>query len=112
MVAGMMECDSGIVMEDVCKNGVRNLGLRLVLMLMRAGILVGELVVVVVGVMVVVVVGVISISEKRCLSVTEVECLGISFGMMGCDILKTYPCSWLYSQKLPWLDSHVLALST
>ena len=38
MVAGMMECDSGIVIEDVCKNGMRNLGLRLVLMLMRAGI--------------------------------------------------------------------------
>ena len=39
-------------------------------MLMRAGILVGRLVVVVVGVMVVVAVGVVSFSEERCLSVT------------------------------------------
>ena len=36
-----MEGDSGIVMEDVCGNDMWNLGGRLVLMLMRTGILVG-----------------------------------------------------------------------
>ena len=35
---------SGIFMEDVCEDGMRNLGGRLVSMLMRAGILVGGLV--------------------------------------------------------------------
>ena len=67
---------------------MRDPGGRLVLMLMRAGILVGEVVVVVVGVtgvMVVGVVGVISF-EKRCVSVTEVECLGVGFGLVGGDI--------------------------
>ena len=61
-----MRGDSGIFMEDVCEDGMRNLGGRLVSMLMRAGILVGGLVMVVVGVM--------SFSEERCMSVTEVEC--------------------------------------
>ena len=56
-------------------------------MLMRAGILVGEVVVVAVEVMVVVAVGVISFSEKRCSSVTKVECLGVGFGLVGGDIL-------------------------
>ena len=42
----MMEGD-GIVMEDVYRDGMRNLGGRLVLMLMREGILVGGVVVVV-----------------------------------------------------------------
>ena len=74
-----MEGDSGIVMEDVCEDGMQNLGGRLVLMLMRAGYLVGELVVVVVGAMVVVALGVISFSEKRCLSMMEVECFELSF---------------------------------
>ena len=45
-----MEGD-GIVMEDVCGDGMRNLGGRLALMLMREGILVGGVVVVVVEVM-------------------------------------------------------------
>ena len=45
-----------------------------------------------VGVTVVVAVGVISISEKRCFSVMEVECLGLGFGLVGGDIMKTYPC--------------------
>ena len=36
-----MEDDSGIVMEDVREDGIRNLGGRLVLMLTKAGILVG-----------------------------------------------------------------------
>ena len=58
-----MRGDSGIFMEDVCEDGMQNLGGRLVSMLMRAGILVGGLVMVVVGVMVVVVVGVMSFSE-------------------------------------------------
>ena len=66
--------DSDIVMEDVCEVGIRNLGGRMVSMLMRAGILLGGLVVVVVGVMVVMAVGVVSFSEERCLSVKEVEC--------------------------------------
>ena len=71
---GGMKGDSGIVMEDVCEDGIQNLGGRLVSMLMRAGILVGGLVVVVVGVMVVVAVGVVSFSEERYMSVREVEC--------------------------------------
>ena len=69
-----MGSDSGIVMEDVCEDGMQNLGERLVPLLMRAGILVGGLIVVVVGVMVVVGVGIVSFSEELCLSVTEVEC--------------------------------------
>ena len=73
-------------------------------MLTKAAILVGELVVVVVGVMVVAAVRVISISEKRCLSLTEVECLAVRFGLVGGDILKKYPCSWLYLRKLLRLD--------
>ena len=81
-----MEGDSGIVMEDVCEDGMQNLGGRLVLMLMRAGYLVGELVVVVVGAMVVVALGVISFSEKRCLSMMEVECFELRFGLVGDDI--------------------------
>ena len=44
---------------------MRNLGGRLVLIIMRAGILFGEVVVVTVGVMIVVAVGVISFSEKE-----------------------------------------------
>ena len=49
-----MQGDSGIVIEDVCEDVMQNVGGRLVLMLMRAGILVGDVVVVAVGVMVVV----------------------------------------------------------
>ena len=62
-----MECDSGILLEDVCGDDIRNLGGRLVLMLMRAGILVGGVVVVVLGVMVMVMVdvGVMSFSKGR-----------------------------------------------
>ena len=45
----------------------------MVLMLMRAGILVGEVIVLTVGVMVVLAVGVISFFEKRCLSLVEVK---------------------------------------
>ena len=54
-------------------------------MLMKAGILVGELEVVAVGV--------ISISEKRFLSAMQMECLGVGFGLVAGDILKTCPCS-------------------
>ena len=46
MGAGGMEGDSVIVMENVCEDGMENLGGRLILMLMRAGILVGGVVVV------------------------------------------------------------------
>ena len=74
MAAGGMEGDSGIVMEDACEDSIRNLGWRLVLILMRADILVCGVVVVAVGVMVLVVLGIVSFSEERCLSVTEVEC--------------------------------------
>ena len=63
---GGKEGDSGIVMEDVCEDGMQNLGGRFVLMLMSAGILAGGVVVVAVGVMVVVEVGVMSFSEGRC----------------------------------------------
>ena len=52
-----MEGDSVMIIEDVCGDDMQNLGGRLLLMLMRAGILIGEAVVVVVGVMVVVGVG-------------------------------------------------------
>ena len=72
------EGDSGIVIEDVCEDSMQNLGRRLVLMLIRGGILIGEVVVVAVGMMVVVAVVIISFSEKRCLSVMEVECEVIS----------------------------------
>ena len=54
--------DSYIVIKDVCEDGMRNLGGKLVLMFTRAGILVGDLVMMAVGV--------ISISQ-RCMSVTE-----------------------------------------
>ena len=39
MGTGGMEGDNGIVMEDLCEDGMQNLGGRLVLMLMRGGIL-------------------------------------------------------------------------
>ena len=45
------------VCEDVCEDGMLNLGGGLVLIVMRAGILFGEMEVVAVGVMVVVAVG-------------------------------------------------------
>ena len=67
---------SFIIMEDVREDDLQNLGGRLVLMLMRAGILVGGVVVVEVGVMVVAVMGVIPFSEKLCLSVMQVKFLG------------------------------------
>ena len=40
MVVGGMEGHSGIVIEDVCKGDMRNLGGRLVLRLTRASILI------------------------------------------------------------------------
>ena len=58
-----MEGDSGIVVEEVCGDDIRNLGGGLVLMLMRARILVGGVVVVGVGVMVMVEVGVQSLQD-------------------------------------------------
>ena len=67
---------SFIIMEDVQEDDLQNLGGRLVLMLMRAGILVGGVVVVEVGVMVVAVMAVIPFSEKLCLSVMQVKFLG------------------------------------
>ena len=58
-----MEGDSGIVMDDVCGDDMWTLGGRLVMILIRAGILVGGKVVVVVGLMVMMEVGVVSFSE-------------------------------------------------
>ena len=64
MGAGGMGGDSGIVMEYVCEDAIQNVDWRLVSMLMRAGILVGGLIVVEVGVMEVVALGVVSFSEE------------------------------------------------
>ena len=83
-----MKDDSGIVMEDVCGDNMRNLGGRLVLMLMRVGILVGGVVVVAVGVMVMVEVGVVSFSEGSCLLVAEMECVAVGCGLVGGDVLN------------------------
>ena len=85
---GRMEGDSGIVMEDVCGDDMRNLGERLVLILMRAGNLVGGVVMAVVGVMVMVEVGVVSFSEGRCLLVAEVECVLLGCGLVEDDALN------------------------
>ena len=71
--------------EDECEVGIINLGGRLVLMLMREGILVGEVVLVEVGV-IVVVAGRVIFFEKRYLSVMEVERLGVGFGQVGGNI--------------------------
>ena len=83
-----MEGDGGIVMEDVCGDDMQNLGGRLVLMLMRASIIVGRVVVLVVGVMVIVEVGVVSPSEGGCLPVAEVECLVVGCELAGRDVLN------------------------
>ena len=85
---GGMEGDIGIVMEEVYGNDMWNLGGRLVLMLVRAGILVGGVVVVVMGVMVMVEVEVVSFSEGRCLPVAEVESLVVGCGLVGGDVLN------------------------
>ena len=58
MGAGKMEDDRRIIIGDECEVDKQNLGGRMVLMLMWAGISVGEVDVVVVGVMVVVAAGV------------------------------------------------------
>ena len=63
-----MEGDSGIVIEDVWEDSMQSLARRLVLMLMRGGILIGEVVVVAVGI----------ISFSDVMSVMEVECEVIS----------------------------------
>ena len=63
-------------------------GGRLVLMLMRAGILAGRVVVVVVSVMVMVEVGVVSFSEGRWLPVAEVECVVVGCGLVEGDVLN------------------------
>ena len=62
-------------MEDVCGDGMRNLGGRLVLMLMREGILIGGVVVV-------------SFSGGRCLPMVEVECVVVGCGLVGGDVLN------------------------
>ena len=59
--------------KNVCEDDLQNLGGRIMLMLLRAGILVGEVIVLTVVVMVVLAVGVISFFEKRCLSLVEVK---------------------------------------
>ena len=55
---------------------------------MRAGILVGGVVVVVVGVMVMVEVGVVFFSEGRCLPVVEMECVVVGCGLVGGDVTE------------------------
>lgn len=72
MGAGGMWDDSGIIVEDVCEDCLRNLEWVLVLILMRPGILVSGVVVVMVG-MAVVALRIIRFG-KWCLSVTEVDC--------------------------------------
>ena len=69
---------------------MQNLGKRLVLMLIRVGILVGVVVMVVVGVMVVAAVGLISF--KKHLLVTEVECLGVDFWLVEGDMGGVFCC--------------------
>ena len=76
MDVGGMKGYSFIIMEDVREDDLQNLGGRLVLMLMRASILIGGVVVVAVGVMGVAAMGVISFSEELCLSVMQVKFLG------------------------------------
>ena len=65
---------------------MQNLGGGLVLMLMRAGIMVGG--VVVVEVMVMVEVGVVSFSEGRSLPVVEVECVVVGCRPVRGDVLN------------------------
>ena len=67
---------------------MQNLGGGLVLMLVRAGIMVGGVVVVVVEVMVMVEVGVVSFSEGRCLPVVEVECVVVGCRPVRGDVLN------------------------
>ena len=84
-----MEGDSSIVMEDGCGDDMQSLGRRMVLMLLRAGILVGRVAVVVVGVMVMVQVGVVSSSEGRCMPVAKVEyVVVVGCGLVGGDVLN------------------------
>ena len=58
----------------------------MMLMLIRAGILVGGVVLVLVGIVVVAAMGVISFSEELCLSVIELKCLRVGFGLVGGEI--------------------------
>ena len=74
-----MEDDRGMVMEDECGICVGSLVGRLVLMLIRAGILVCVTVVVVVGMV---------CFGNRSLSVKEVEYLGVGFRLVGGDIFS------------------------
>ena len=57
-------------------------------MLMRADVLVGEVVVETVGVMVMVEVGVVSFFEGRCLPLAEVECVVVGCGLVGGNVLN------------------------
>ena len=82
---GGMEGDGGIILE-VCGDDKRNLGGGTVLMLMRAGILVGGVVVVAVGVMVKMEMRVVSFSEGRCLPMVEVQyVVVVGCGLVGGD---------------------------
>ena len=67
---------------------MRNLGGGLVLMLMRAGTMVGGVVVVVVEVTVMVKVGVVSFSEGSCLPVAQLECVVVGCGLVKGDVLN------------------------
>ena len=57
-------------------------------MLMRAGVLVGGVVLVAVGLMVMLEVVVVSFSEGRCLPVAEVECLVVDYLLVGVDAMN------------------------
>ena len=67
---------------------MRNLGGGLVLMLMRAGTMVGGVVVVVVEVIVMVKVGVVSFSEGSCLPVAQLESVVVGCGLVKGDVLN------------------------
>ena len=103
MGVGGMVGDNGFVMEVVLEDGMQRLRGKFILVLMRAGILVGGVLVVVVIVMVVpvgmlmsarilvggvvvVVLGIVCLSEEQCLFVTEVECWRVCFRLVGCDV--------------------------
>ena len=62
----------------IYEDGMPNLGGRLMSILMRAGILVGGVIVVAVGI--------VSFSKEQCLSLIEVEFWRVGYGLVGRDI--------------------------
>ena len=74
MGEGEIEGDNDMFTEDEYVVCIQNVGEKLVLIFIRAGILVCVVAVVVVGV---------KFFRERSFLVTEVECLGVSFGVVG-----------------------------